>query len=184
MPPLNEVTANTRRVLQVTPGNLRQSHLYVNRHYDFFPADCIGSPTRSSSDLGTIDIHLDGLDQMVTTDIARNAATGKPRGFFRARGLIRRFYEHHGVKAGESLTLERLSERTYRLSVQHASGSAPLPLVCAEFFAGIGLVRLALERQEWRVVFANDIDPKKAEMYRHNWPDSDHLVVGDIHALE
>ncbi len=58
------------------------------------------------------------------------------------------------------------------------------PLECAEFFAGIGLVRLALERQGWRVVFANDIDPKKAEMYRHNWPNDDHLEVGDIHALK
>ncbi|MFA7236588.1 MAG: DNA (cytosine-5-)-methyltransferase [Phycisphaeraceae bacterium] len=53
----------------------------------------------------------------------------------------------------------------------------------AEFFAGIGLVRLALERQNWRVVFANDIDPDKAEMYRHNWPTDDHLHVGDIHHL-
>ena len=54
----------------------------------------------------------------------------------------------------------------------------------AEFFAGIGLVRLALERQGWRVVFANDIDPDKAEMYRHNWPKDDHLVVEDIHRLD
>jgi DNA (cytosine-5)-methyltransferase 1 len=56
-------------------------------------------------------------------------------------------------------------------------------LTCAEFFAGIGLVRLALERQGWQVAFANDIDPKKAEMYQANWPKDDHLNVGDIHAL-
>ena len=80
------------------------------------------------------------------------------------------------------LALERLSERTYRLSVQPPEQTVRLE--CAEFFAGIGLVRLALERQGWRVVFANDIDPKKAEMYRHNWPNDDHLVVGDIHAIK
>ncbi len=57
-------------------------------------------------------------------------------------------------------------------------------LMAAEFFAGIGLVRLALERQDWRVVFANDIDPAKAEMYRQNWPKDDHLVVGDVHKLD
>lgn len=50
----------------------------------------------------------------------------------------------------------------------------------AEFFAGIGLVRLALERQGWDVVFANDIDDDKAQMYRDNWPGDNHLVVGDI----
>ncbi|HLL88402.1 MAG TPA: DNA (cytosine-5-)-methyltransferase, partial [Tepidisphaeraceae bacterium] len=54
----------------------------------------------------------------------------------------------------------------------------------AEFFAGIGLVRLALERHGWRVLFANDIDPDKAEMYRHNWPANDHLIVDDIHTLK
>ena len=31
-----------KRLLRVTAGNLRQSHLYVNGHYDFFPPDCIG----------------------------------------------------------------------------------------------------------------------------------------------
>jgi len=52
----------------------------------------------------------------------------------------------------------------------------------AEFFAGIGLVRLALERQNWRVVFANDIDPDKQEMYAANFP-LDHFNLGDIHKL-
>ena len=42
---------------------------------------------------------------------------------------------------------------------------------------------MRLERQGWKVVFANDIDPNKAEMYRQNWPKDDHLFVGDIHAI-
>lgn len=57
-------------------------------------------------------------------------------------------------------------------------------LAAAEFFSGIGLVRLALEQERWRVVYANDIDTSKAEMYRHNWPKDDHLVVEDIHRLD
>jgi len=55
--------------------------------------------------------------------------------------------------------------------------------LAAEFFSGIGLVRLALERQGWRVVFANDIDPDKNEMYAANFGD-DHLCAGDIHKLD
>ncbi len=47
-----------------------------------------------------------------------------------------------------------------------------------EFFAGIGLVRLALENQGWKVVLANDFDASKAEIYRQNW--SDDLIQGDI----
>jgi len=49
----------------------------------------------------------------------------------------------------------------------------------AEFFAGIGLMRYAFERQGWRVTFANDIDPKKAQMYATHFGDS--FVVRDVH---
>lgn len=61
----------------------------------------------------------------------------------------------------------------------------PLPLTTftfAEFFAGIGLVRLALEQAGGRVLLANDIDPDKAVLYRQNFSSGD-LVVGDIHHL-
>lgn len=64
-----------------------------------------------------------------------------------------------------------------------ARAKPKIHLRAAEFFAGIGLVRLALERQGWNVVFANDIAPEKAEMYRQNWPNDAHLVVEDIHKL-
>jgi DNA (cytosine-5)-methyltransferase 1 len=54
----------------------------------------------------------------------------------------------------------------------------------AEFFAGIGLMRLGLERAGWRTVFANDIDAEKEEMYRVNFADAEqHFLLGDIHDL-
>lgn len=49
----------------------------------------------------------------------------------------------------------------------------------AEFFAGIGLVRVAYEAAGARVVFANDIEPFKASVYREQYGD-EHLVVGDV----
>jgi len=52
----------------------------------------------------------------------------------------------------------------------------------AEFFAGIGLMRLGLERAGWKIAYANDICPGKFEMYRANFEDADdHFVVEDIH---
>lgn len=39
----------------------------------------------------------------------------------------------------------------------------------AEFFAGIGLMRMGLERAGWRVAFANDIDEDKHRMYRDHF---------------
>ena len=54
-----------------------------------------------------------------------------------------------------------------------------------EFFAGIGLMRMGLERQGWSVVFANDLDPDKHEIYGHNFSDAnDHFELEDIHKLD
>lgn len=58
-------------------------------------------------------------------------------------------------------------------------------LTVAEYFAGIGLVRMGLEPLGWRVMFSNDISPKKYEMYKAFFPDAmSHYVVGDIFGLE
>ncbi len=172
------------RLLRVTAGNLRQNHLYVHGHLDFFPLDVVGPARRDKTHNGHrgIELVLDALGVSIETDISRDAKTGKPRHFFRDRRSIGRFYAHHRVTQGTQLLLERLGQRKYRLSIAR-NGSASSKPKAAEFFAGIGLVRLALESQGWEVVFANDIDPDKAEMYRHNWPKDDHLVVDDIHKL-
>lgn len=51
----------------------------------------------------------------------------------------------------------------------------------AEFFAGIGLVRTALEPLGVKVVWANDIKQAKYEAYRANYPDAEkHFKVDDI----
>jgi hypothetical protein len=85
-----------RRLLKITAGNLRQHHLYVNRHYDFFPADVVGGAKRSKL-RGSIELWLDGLNETVTTDIGSDAKTGESRGFLRCRSSVRRFFEHHNV---------------------------------------------------------------------------------------
>lgn len=173
-----------KRVLRVTAGNLRQKHLYIRGHLDFFPPDVVGPAKRSGNGRANhgIELVLDGLGLTIETDIGRDATTGKPRHFFRDRQSIGKFFRHHQVKADSELLLERLDQRKYRLSVPKENGQRDKPRV-AEFFAGIGLVRLALESQGWQVVFANDIDEDKAKMYRGNWPDNDHLIVRDIHKL-
>jgi DNA (cytosine-5)-methyltransferase 1 len=54
----------------------------------------------------------------------------------------------------------------------------------AEFFAGIGLMRIGLEREGWRISFANDIEEDKWRMYRDNFGDTGEFVLGDVHQLE
>lgn len=49
-----------------------------------------------------------------------------------------------------------------------------------EFFAGIGLVREALSASQWECVYANDIDPKKLEIYEARFGRSEHIHLGDV----
>ena len=42
---------------------------------------------------------------------------------------------------------------------------AEYPLTFAEYFAGIGLFRMGLERAGWQVAYANDWSPERAQMY-------------------
>ena len=54
----------------------------------------------------------------------------------------------------------------------------------AEFFAGIGLMRMGLEQAGWKVVWANDIDADKTKMYTgHFHDDAAHFHFGDVHAV-
>jgi len=59
------------------------------------------------------------------------------------------------------------------------------PLTAAEYFAGIGLVRMGLQPHGWKVVFANDISEKKYEMYKAFFSDAEsHYVVSDIFEMD
>jgi len=53
----------------------------------------------------------------------------------------------------------------------------------AEFFAGIGLVRMGLERTGWHTAFANEIDAGKFAMYRDYFGE-DNFHLGDIRTVK
>lgn len=53
-----------------------------------------------------------------------------------------------------------------------------------DFFAGIGLFRLGMERLGWSSVYAVDFDPKKQAMYEGHFGSSSHYRLQDIGALQ
>ncbi len=58
-------------------------------------------------------------------------------------------------------------------------------MTVAEYFAGIGLVRMGLQPCGWRVVFANDISAKKHAMYKTFFADAEeNYLVGDIFTID
>lgn len=61
----------------------------------------------------------------------------------------------------------------------------PAAPTCAEFFAGIGLMRYGLEAAGWSVVWANDIDATKFELYDNHFGDAaEHFVLDDVHDID
>jgi hypothetical protein len=86
----------TTRLLKITAGNLKNNTISLRQHLDFFPPDCFGAATKPGK---AIEIVLDGLNEVIETDICVDAKTGKPR-FFRKRGWVRRFFKHHRAGAG------------------------------------------------------------------------------------
>lgn len=111
---MSGTAADRKRLLRITAGNLRNNHIYIGSHFDFFPDDCIGSSDAES--LGVpIQILLTGLNKSIKTDIGSDSRTGKPRGHFRRRAWVRQFFEHHNIQTGDVLALERIADRRYRL---------------------------------------------------------------------
>ena len=73
-------------------------------------------------------------------------------------------------------------EMSVALRATHATdtlGSVTEKSFC-EFFAGIGLVREGLSDSGWHCQYANDINPKKRELYELQFGRDDHFHLGDI----
>lgn len=99
-----------RIVITLTQGSLNNSYINLGNHLDFFPADAVGSTSRSGGEGTMLTLHYDGLPDPVETDIA-----GAPHKDFRDRTSIRKFFAHHDLKAGEKIAIEKRSDYEYRV---------------------------------------------------------------------
>lgn len=111
---MSGAVAERKRLIELTAGNVRQNHVYISEHLDFFPADIVGeSKLNDQSEARPISITLDGLGETIETDIGSDAKSGKPRRMFRKRDWVKRFIEFHKLQEGDVLALERHQEQRY-----------------------------------------------------------------------
>ena len=93
---------------------------------------------------------------------------------------VARFWESE-IRSDIETCVETVAQERTR---SRAAAFSELPAKSvAEFFAGIGLVRLALDLAGWNTLFANDNDPQKVEMYKANFDEAG-LDTRSIHDLK
>ncbi|WP_428387321.1 DNA cytosine methyltransferase [Mucisphaera sp.] len=170
-----------KRLVCVTASNLRSNHLYLTGHTDFFPADAFGGPS-AKSELGKpIRLHVEGLDEPIETDIPTDSRTGKPRNFFRRRSWVREFFEKHTIQAGDTVSIEAISDRDFRVSTFESKDTRDCPSSflfesepkgngprVIELFAGCGGMALGFKQAGFRTVLANEWDREACDTLREN----------------
>ncbi len=107
--------SNRKRLISITGGNLRNGHIYLSGHHDFFPKECYGQSGRAKG-LGKPLILLPGgTDESIETDISTNGKNGKPRNFFRKRGWVKKFFKKYDIREGDVVAIEKVSKYKYRV---------------------------------------------------------------------
>ncbi len=84
------------------------------------------------------------------------------------------------ISTGRKVALPERVLKIKKMNVEVQSKKSSHKKVFCEFFAGIGLVREGLSVSGWECGYANDIDPKKHQMYQGRFGVSDDFHLGDV----
>lgn len=85
--------------VELTGGNLRNNHVYLREHLDFFPKDSVGGPAAKDGEGRRLTLWLSGLAEPVVTDIA-----GGNKLFFRRR-FWAPFFQRHQLGPGDAIRI-------------------------------------------------------------------------------
>ena len=95
-------------VVELTQGNINNSHLYLSSVIEFFPVSAIGGNNNESCAALKLEVHS-GIEQPVHTDIAGD------KKIFRKRSWVREFFEVHGMQAGDKVVIEHTGSNRYHV---------------------------------------------------------------------
>ena len=93
--------SDRKRLISVNGANLRNAHVYISGHHDFFPDECYGVSGKENG-LGTqMILIVDELHEPVKTDIAKDGTNGRRSNFFRNRRWVFRFFNCSNREEGD-----------------------------------------------------------------------------------
>lgn len=119
-PPPADVAARDGRLIgqvELTEGNIRNSHIYLRSFFDCFPEDAVGGSNRHEKADREITVDWGG-PRPVETDL-----DGSKR-FFRARGWVKAFFEVNDAEAGDRVLVEEMASYRYRVTLKKGRGAS------------------------------------------------------------
>jgi len=102
--------------IELTSAAEKYGNLNIKRcGKDFFPPDVFGGPSKKDGLGIPITLKVDGLPNPIKTDIPKDL-TGKTRWIFRDRQWVKKFVSCHKLHSGDTVTIERIGKRTYKVA--------------------------------------------------------------------
>ena len=99
--------------VEITHGNINNSHIYLRAFFDHFPADAIGGSNKASVAPRQVAVDYGG-GAPVMTDLDGS------KKIFRDRSLAHSFFERHAARPGDFAVVEQLAPHHYRLSLRRS----------------------------------------------------------------
>jgi hypothetical protein len=173
--------SDKKRLISITDGNIRNYHIYISGHHDFFPHECYGASSRNKGIGHVLTLIVDGISEPVETDIARNGNTESPRNFFRKREWVRKFFQKFEIRQGDVVAIERISKfkyRVYPFETQDIRAGSVIPdhwpqleqsqPTAIDLFAGCGGFSVGLHKAGFQNLLAVEWDASCCETFKKN----------------
>jgi len=170
-----------KRLISVAGANLRNHHLYISGHHDFFPKECYGESNKRKGIGRELTLMVEGLPKPVKTDIAKDGGNGRPRNHFRNRTWVRLFFQRHDLREGDVVAIERLDRFTYRVypfESKNIRDGAVIPdhwprvdaskPTAIDLFAGCGGFSVGLKKAGFENLLAVEWDKSCCDTFREN----------------
>jgi DNA modification methylase len=104
------------RVIKITEAAFKYGNLNLSAcGKDFFPSDVFGSHSKKGKIGNLITLKIEGLNEIIQTDIPTDKNTSRPRWIFRERKWLKNFLSSNNLKKGDSITITRADQRAYEI---------------------------------------------------------------------
>jgi len=104
------------RIIEITSAAYKYGNLNLSScGKEFFPTDAFGSSSLSKGTGKPITLQVEGLPDLIKTDIPTDSKTKKPRWIFRNRSWVKKFIAIHKIAPGQQITINRVQKRIYEI---------------------------------------------------------------------